>query len=79
MMSVHGAAFSAADHAHMAEALRLAAEFWPHRFRMQGKLIPLERAVAAFDGDADEGGHDTLRRRLHVGRTIGAGATTSCR
>ena len=25
MMSVHGAAFSAADHAHMAEALRLAA------------------------------------------------------
>lgn len=28
------------------EALRLAREFWPQRFRMQGKLIPLERAIA---------------------------------
>lgn len=28
------------------EALRLAAEFWPQRFRMQGKLIPLDRAIA---------------------------------
>ncbi len=29
-----------------AEAIRLANEFWPQRFRMQGKLIPLNRAVA---------------------------------
>lgn len=29
-----------------AEALRLAAEFWPQRARMQGKLIPLDRAIA---------------------------------
>jgi microcystin degradation protein MlrC len=28
------------------EAIRLAQEFWPQRFRMQGKLIPLDRAVA---------------------------------
>lgn len=28
------------------EAERLAAEFWPQRYRMQGKLIPLERAIA---------------------------------
>ena len=28
------------------EAVRLAKEFWPQRFRMQGKLIPIERAVA---------------------------------
>lgn len=28
------------------EAERLAAEFWPQRFRMQGKLIALERAIA---------------------------------
>lgn len=28
------------------EAIRLAKEFWPQRFRMQGKLIPLERAIA---------------------------------
>jgi microcystin degradation protein MlrC len=28
------------------EAIRLAAEFWPQRFRMQGKLIPLDRAIA---------------------------------
>ncbi len=28
-----------------AEAERLAAEFWPNRFRMQGKLIPLDRAI----------------------------------
>jgi len=28
------------------EAVRLAREFWPQRFRMQGKLISLERAVA---------------------------------
>ncbi len=28
------------------EALRLAGEFWPQRFRMQGKLIAVERAVA---------------------------------
>ena len=28
------------------EATRLAEEFWPQRFRMQGKLIPLDRAVA---------------------------------
>ena len=28
------------------EAMRLAAEFWPQRFRMQGKLIPLDRAIA---------------------------------
>ncbi len=28
------------------EALRLAEEFWPQRFRMQGKLIGLERAIA---------------------------------
>jgi microcystin degradation protein MlrC len=28
------------------EAVRLAEEFWPQRFRMQGKLISLERAVA---------------------------------
>ena len=28
------------------EAIRLAEEFWPQRFRMQGKLIPLERAIA---------------------------------
>ncbi len=28
------------------EAIRLAEEFWPQRFRMQGKLIGLERAVA---------------------------------
>ncbi len=28
------------------EAERLAAEFWPQRFRMQGKLIGLERAIA---------------------------------
>jgi microcystin degradation protein MlrC len=28
------------------EALRLAEEFWPKRFRMQGKLIPLDRAIA---------------------------------
>ena len=26
-------------------ALRLASEFWPLRFRMQGKLIPVERAI----------------------------------
>jgi len=29
-----------------AEAARLAAEFWPNRFRMQAKLIPLDRAIA---------------------------------
>jgi microcystin degradation protein MlrC len=29
-----------------AEATRLAEEFWPQRFRMQGKLISLERACA---------------------------------
>jgi microcystin degradation protein MlrC len=29
-----------------AEAIRLANEFWPQRFRMQGKLIPLARAIA---------------------------------
>lgn len=29
-----------------AEAIRLAGEFWPQRFRMQGKLIPLDRAIA---------------------------------
>lgn len=29
-----------------AEAERLAREFWPQRFRMQGKLIPLDRAIA---------------------------------
>jgi len=28
------------------EAERLAAEFWPQRFRMQGKLIALDRAIA---------------------------------
>jgi microcystin degradation protein MlrC len=28
------------------EAIRLAGEFWPQRFRMQGKLIPLDRAIA---------------------------------
>ena len=28
------------------EALRLAQEFWPRRHRMQGKLIPLDRAIA---------------------------------
>ena len=26
--------------------MRLAEEFWPQRFRMQGKLIPLDRAIA---------------------------------
>jgi microcystin degradation protein MlrC len=29
-----------------AEAVRLAAEFWPQRHRMQGKFISLERAIA---------------------------------
>ena len=29
-----------------AEAIRLANEFWPQRFRMQGKLISLDRAIA---------------------------------
>src|SRR4029434_7889755 len=29
-----------------AEALRLAREFWPLRHRMQGKLVPLQRAIA---------------------------------
>jgi microcystin degradation protein MlrC len=28
------------------EAIRIAEEFWPHRHRMQGKLIPLDRAIA---------------------------------
>ena len=28
------------------EALRLAREFWPLRHRMQGKLVPLERAIS---------------------------------
>ena len=28
------------------EALRLAAEFWPRRHRMQGKLVSLDRAIA---------------------------------
>jgi microcystin degradation protein MlrC len=28
------------------EAERIAHEFWPQRFRMQGKLIPLDRAIA---------------------------------
>lgn len=28
------------------EAVRLAQEFWPLRFRMQGKLVPLGRAIA---------------------------------
>lgn len=28
------------------EVERIAREFWPQRFRMQGKLIPLERAIA---------------------------------
>ncbi|QIE55526.1 M81 family metallopeptidase [Pikeienuella piscinae] len=28
------------------EAIRLATEFWPQRFRMQGKLIALDRAIA---------------------------------
>jgi microcystin degradation protein MlrC len=27
------------------EAVRLSEEFWPQRFRMQGKLIPLDRAI----------------------------------
>lgn len=34
------------------EALRLAAEFWPQRLRMQGKLIPLDRAIAQARGIA---------------------------
>src|SRR5207253_10806471 len=37
------------------EAVRLAQEFWPQRFRMQGKLIPIDRAVAqakSIDGPA---------------------------
>jgi microcystin degradation protein MlrC len=37
------------------ETERLAGEFWPQRFRMQGKLIPLDRAVAqaaTIDGPA---------------------------
>ena len=29
-----------------AEAVRLAREFWPLRHRMQGKLVPLQRAIA---------------------------------
>ncbi len=29
-----------------AEAVRLSEEFWVHRHRMQGKLIPLDRAIA---------------------------------
>lgn len=29
-----------------AEAMRLAQAFWPHRFRMQAKLIPLDLAIA---------------------------------
>ena len=29
-----------------AEAIRLANEFWPLRYRMQGKLIALDRAIA---------------------------------
>ena len=29
-----------------AEAIRLATEFWPLRHRMQGKLVPLQRAIA---------------------------------
>ena len=29
-----------------AEAIRLAQEFWPLRHRMQGKLVPLQRAIA---------------------------------
>jgi microcystin degradation protein MlrC len=29
-----------------AEAVRIAQEFWPLRHRMQGKLIPLDRAIA---------------------------------
>ena len=28
------------------EAIRLAEEFWPQRFRMQGKLVSLDRAIA---------------------------------
>ena len=32
------------------EAVRLAQEFWPQRFRMQGKLIALERAIAQARG-----------------------------
>ena len=35
------------------EATRLAEEFWPQRFRMQGKLMSLDRAIAqasAIDG-----------------------------
>jgi microcystin degradation protein MlrC len=35
------------------EAIRLSEEFWPKRFRMQGKLIPIDRAIAqarAIDG-----------------------------
>lgn len=35
------------------EAVRLAEEFWRHRARMQGKLVPIERAIAqaeAIDG-----------------------------
>jgi microcystin degradation protein MlrC len=32
------------------EAVRLAEEFWPLRHRMQGKLIPLDRAIAQAKG-----------------------------
>ncbi len=34
------------EHAAASDAVRLAQEFWPHRFRMQAKLISLDRAIA---------------------------------
>ena len=39
-------ATEADDGSAQAAALRLAREFWPLRHRMQGKLVPLERAIA---------------------------------
>ena len=52
------------------EATRLAQEFWPLRFRMQGKLIALDRAIAQATIDRRPG-HLHRRRRCHLVRRVG--------
>ena len=49
------------------EATRLAEEFWPLRFRMQGKLIALDRAIAQASIDRRPGHLHRCGRR-HVVR-----------
>ncbi len=51
-----------------AEAIRLATEFWPLRHRMQGKLVPLQRAIAQATTIAGPGDLHRCPRRYVVRR-----------